>query len=176
MLTYRVREHNKKRHPRNRCYEKGLNTKYERRHSEMMQDVNDTGRKNTNYLLQSSRCCTDEETRRRETYREKEGPKIGRKAQKQEDCTQCVHRSEASSLCYNLQSSPCSRRQRYQVSLLGLLPWTNQWKPNKTVRTRGPDQRRFHLFERSEFLIATCEKKKTDRLCGCVCVCVWMHG
>ena len=30
------------------------------------------------------------------------------------------------------------------------------------------------LFERSEFLIATCEKKKTDRLCGCVCV--WMHG
>ena len=27
------------------------------------------------------------------------------------------------------------------------------------------------LFERSEFLIATCEKKKTDRLCGCVCVC-----
>ena len=27
------------------------------------------------------------------------------------------------------------------------------------------------LFERSEFLIATCEKKKPDRLCGCVCVC-----
>ena len=26
------------------------------------------------------------------------------------------------------------------------------------------------LFERSEFLITTCEKKKTDRLCGCVCV------
>ena len=28
------------------------------------------------------------------------------------------------------------------------------------------------LFERSEFLIATCGKKKTDLLCGCVCVCV----
>ena len=26
------------------------------------------------------------------------------------------------------------------------------------------------LFERSEFLIATSKKKKTDRLCGCVCV------
>ena len=26
------------------------------------------------------------------------------------------------------------------------------------------------LFERSEFLIATCKKKKTDR------VCVWMYG
>ena len=31
----------------------------------------------------------------------------------------------------------------------------------------------FHVFERSEFLIAICEKKKNDRLCG---VCVWMHG
>ena len=139
MLTYRVREHNKKRHPRNRCYEKGLNTKYERRHSEMMQDVNDTGRKNTNYLLQSSRCCTDEETRRRETYREKEGPKkIGRKAQKQEDCTQCVHRSEASSLCYNLQSSPCSRRQRYQVSLTAAVSPLSHRTPsaNKSTRTK----------------------------------------
>ena len=28
----------------------------------------------------------------------------------------------------------------------------------------------FCLFERSEFLIATCKKKKTDRLC------VWMSG
>ena len=27
------------------------------------------------------------------------------------------------------------------------------------------------LFERSEFLIATCKKKKTDRMCGCLCVC-----
>ena len=27
------------------------------------------------------------------------------------------------------------------------------------------------LFERSEFLIATCKKKKTDRLCGCVSGC-----
>ena len=27
------------------------------------------------------------------------------------------------------------------------------------------------LFERSEFLIATSKKKKTDRLCGCVCGC-----
>ena len=27
------------------------------------------------------------------------------------------------------------------------------------------------LFERSEFLIATCKKKKTDRVCGCLCVC-----
>ena len=26
------------------------------------------------------------------------------------------------------------------------------------------------LFERSEFLIATSKKKKTERLCGCVCV------
>ena len=26
------------------------------------------------------------------------------------------------------------------------------------------------LFERSEFLIATCKKKKTDRLSGCMCV------
>ena len=28
-----------------------------------------------------------------------------------------------------------------------------------------------NLFERSEFLIATCKKNKTDRLCGCVCDC-----
>ena len=26
------------------------------------------------------------------------------------------------------------------------------------------------LFERGEFLIATCKKKKTDRLCGCLYV------
>ena len=29
----------------------------------------------------------------------------------------------------------------------------------------------FKLFERSEFLIATCKKKKTDRVCGCLCGC-----
>ena len=28
-------------------------------------------------------------------------------------------------------------------------------------------RRSFFLFERSEFLIATCKKKKTDRLCVC---------
>ena len=28
-----------------------------------------------------------------------------------------------------------------------------------------------YLFERSEFLIATSKKKKTDRLCVCVCGC-----
>ena len=35
---------------------------------------------------------------------------------------------------------------------------------------RSSHQTFFSLFERSEFLIATCDKKKTDRLCGCVCV------
>ena len=34
---------------------------------------------------------------------------------------------------------------------------------------------RERLFERSEFLIATSKKKKTDRLV-CVDVCVWMFG
>ena len=41
-------------------------------------------------------------------------------------------------------------------------------------RKNQENQENDNLFERSEFLIATCEKKKTDRLCGCVCV--WMHG
>ena len=35
-------------------------------------------------------------------------------------------------------------------------------------------EQRFFLFERSEFLIATCKKKKTDRLC--VWMSVWMYG
>ena len=35
--------------------------------------------------------------------------------------------------------------------------------------TRISEQCDLSLFERSEFLIATCEKKKTDRLCVCGC-------
>ena len=39
-------------------------------------------------------------------------------------------------------------------------------------QTDERDHIMFKLFERSEFLIAPCEKKKTDRLCGvCVCGC-----
>ena len=43
-------------------------------------------------------------------------------------------------------------------------------RPEKNVIFFLPTVNAWILFERSEFLIATCEKKKTDRLCGCVCV------
>ena len=91
----------------------------------------------------------------------KEKRKVGSKAQKhaRKSYSRRLHSNKSSRLCYkaemgtlphHLPSSFCSRRQRYQVSLLPLSspppPRTNQRKPNKTAWTRGLSQLRFHLL------------------------------
>ena len=56
---------------------------------------------------------------------------------------------------------------------LGIVPAGGHWNDSCLLRYQ-----RTSLFERSEFLIATCKKKKTDRLCVCpdvrqIFVLVW---
>ena len=88
----------------------------------------------TEYFLRvADGCCTDEGTRRRYQNEEKknEKRKVGSKAQKQarKSYSRRLHSNKSSGLCYkaekgtlphHLPSSSCSRRQRYQVSLLPL--------------------------------------------------------
>ena len=91
-----------------------------------------------------------QEIKRKEKKNEKR--KVGSKAQKQarKSYSRRLHNNKSSRLCYkaetgtlphHLPSSYCSRRQRYQVSLLPLSSppprRTNQRKPNKIAWTRG---------------------------------------
>ena len=98
-------------------------------------------------------CCTDEGTRRKQTYRDagennkenkekkKRKRKQGTKARKSysrrlhsNKSSRLYYKAQTGTLSHHLPSSSCSRRQRYQVSLLPLssLPPREQINENQT--------------------------------------------
>ena len=92
--------------------------------------------------------CSEKLNERNEKQKRKAGSKAQKKARR--SYSRRLHTNKSSRLCYqaetgtlphHLRSSSCSRRQRYQVSLLPLSSpspaRTNQGKPNKTAWTRG---------------------------------------
>ena len=122
----------------------------------MRQDTNEMAQEHVlrsttfEYLLRAAdACCTDEGTRREETYRDKEGEnkKSRKQGTKARNRTQVVHSTKSSRLCYkadpatlshHLHSYSCSRRQRYQVSLLPLSSVPTREKINEK-RTKLPE-------------------------------------
>ena len=140
MLAYRVREHNKKDATREIRATRKKTKRIKNKRTPTWGRVQMTQAKRTRtikyVLAESSRWLLHRKDKKKINVpegREKkyEKRKVGSKAQKQarKSYSRRLHSSKSSRLCYkaetgtlphNLPSSSCSRRQRYQVSLLPL--------------------------------------------------------
>ena len=155
MLAYRVREHNKKNATREIRATKQNSKRIKNQIIPRWGGVQMTQAERTRtirYVLAESSWCADEGTRGKFRYRDagkkqkkeskNEKRKAGSKARKQasnKSYSRRLHSNKSSRLCYKAEtgtlphhrpSSSCSRRQRYQVSLLPL----STPLPRKTIR------------------------------------------